>query len=88
MLVSMESGVFQRFRDFLAWTAWSRVEAGFRLGCDPSHVSLLAHGKRLPGRRVANAIARESALWPDGPIASTEWDAAESAAVVEAIDAP
>ncbi len=47
------------------------------LGCDGSFLGHIEHGRRLPGRKLANAIEEHSKSWPLGPIRSTEWDALE-----------
>lgn len=67
----------QRFREWLEWTGWSQATAAEKLGCKQSHISYLHRGERLPGRMLANAIERESAAWPPGPIKSEEWDEIE-----------
>lgn len=58
----------------------SREVLGNRLGCDGSMLGHIEHARRMPGRRLANAIELESAKdCPSGVIASTEWDALEAA---------
>lgn len=47
-------------------------------------ISSVVNGRRLPGRRLANTIARLTAVWGEGPIATTEWDDVEGVADSEA----
>lgn len=70
---------FNRFATWLAITGWSPIEQSYYLGVDRSHLSRVARGERLPGRRLANVIERLSADWAEGPIRSVEWDAVEDA---------
>lgn len=72
---------------FAAWckaSGLSQAEIAERLDVAQSFVSKMLHGERFPGRRVANSIERETADWSDGPIRSTEWDAAEELALKSA----
>lgn len=68
-----------------AWTEdldLSRAELGRRLGCDPSAVSKIILGKRLPGRDLAVAIERETADLAGGAIKAADWsDAAHPSTV-------
>ena len=66
-----------RFARFLEWKGWSQAQAAAELGCSRAFVSMIVNDVKLPGRLVANAIARHTALWPEGPIRSTEWDVVE-----------
>jgi len=52
----------------------SQARAAELLGCDQTYVSQIELGKRTPDRPRSNAIQRETADWPEGPIRSTEWD--------------
>lgn len=71
--------VHRRFDAWAASTGESLTQLGAKLGCDSSYVSMLRHGRKWPGRRIANAIERETAAWTGGQIMATEWDAAEDA---------
>lgn len=69
--------VHTRFAAFLDWRGWSDNEAAAALGVSASYISHMRTGRRLAGRRSANAIERESLRWEHGPLKSTEWDEAE-----------
>ncbi len=61
---------------------WNNTAAAYHLGCDSSYVRNLRIGRSgdrifTPGRRIANAIARLSCDWNEGPISASEWDEAE-----------
>lgn len=66
-----------RFAAFLEWKGWTQADAADALGCSAAFVSMIFRATKLPGRRVANAIERETSEWPDGPIRATEWDVVE-----------
>jgi hypothetical protein len=68
-----------RFAEWIAWTSWRPAEAAYRLGCDASYLGRLRKGTRRPGLRLALAIERLSATWPEGPIRVQEWHDADPA---------
>lgn len=43
------------------------------LGCNPSYVSLLEGGRRLPSLRLAARIERLTRRWARGPIMAADW---------------
>jgi hypothetical protein len=44
------------------------------LDCDPSYLWMIEKGRKVPGRRIANAIERATKDAPGGPIRSEQWD--------------
>lgn len=75
--------VRKRLDAWIKSTGLTRTQVAAKIGCDTSYLSLLLSMEetppRWPGRRIANAIERESTDWADGAITSEEWDRAESA---------
>jgi DNA-binding XRE family transcriptional regulator len=78
-------------RDRLA--AWrkslsaTRETLGQQLDCDGSALGHIEHGRRMPGRKLANAIELHSKSWSEGPILSTDWDELEARESIESIKA-
>lgn len=66
----------QRFAQWVADRDGTIAQLADVLGCDRNRVHQIKAGG-IPGRRLANAIERESGDWAFGPIRSIEWDAAE-----------
>lgn len=73
----MASSPQTRFASWCQASGLSQTEIATRLDVAQSFVSKIVNGERFPGRRVAHAIERETADWPEGPIRSVEWDEAE-----------
>ena len=61
----------QRLQAWREQEGLSRDAAGRLLGASGSCLAHIEHGRRMPGRRLANALARVAA------IAAIDWDAAE-----------
>lgn len=66
----------ERLADWLRTLPESQTATAARLGCSTSYLSKISHGRATPGREIANAIARASAGWREGPIRAEEWDEA------------
>lgn len=65
-----------RLARFLVDQGWTRQRAAVAFGCSPGFVSMLAHGQKTPGRRIAHAIEAATEGWPGGVIRSLDWDEA------------
>ncbi|MCA9610252.1 MAG: helix-turn-helix transcriptional regulator [Myxococcales bacterium] len=67
------STVCERHARFFRSTGWTTVEYAKRLKCSRTMVSLILHGHRSPGLRIAASIERLSANWSEGAILATDW---------------
>lgn len=77
---SKEAKPARRLRKWQREMGMSTATLAERAEVSRQMMSSVLNGTRLPGRRLANTIARLTAVWVDGPISTTEWDEAEDRA--------
>lgn len=70
----------ERLAEWIRTSAKSQTALAADLGCSANHLSRIANGHAKPARRLANAIARETGAWREGPITAADWDEADEGA--------
>ena len=63
-----------RLLKFMEDRGLSQADLARELRCSRTFTSMLCHGEKVPGRRIANLIEGMTRDWVGGPIRSETWD--------------